>query len=191
MADFRLALRKILENEGGYVDDPDDQGGETYMGISRRHHPKWEGWERIDQYKKSTRFPEVLDVDAVIRQWVRDFYHDLYWNPIGLSKVASQDAAEELLDMAVHLGVKRAVIFLQRGLNVLNRRGRLWNDLVVDGSAGLRTRTALSKYEAMEAPGFLVKVLLLQRGGYYIDRALDREVNEKYIRGWLRRLNLR
>ena len=99
--------------------------------------------------------------------------------------------AEELLDMSVHLGVKRAVIFLQRGLNVLNRRGRWWQDLVIDGDAGARTLRALSKYEAREAPNFLIKALLLQRGSYYSDRTLEREASEKYIRGWLRRLRLR
>lgn len=29
----------ILENEGGYVNDPDDPGGETNFGISKRSYP--------------------------------------------------------------------------------------------------------------------------------------------------------
>ena len=29
----------ILKEEGGYVNDPDDPGGETNMGISRRQYP--------------------------------------------------------------------------------------------------------------------------------------------------------
>ena len=36
MADFRLAYKKIEAAEGGYVNDPDDKGGETYKGISRK-----------------------------------------------------------------------------------------------------------------------------------------------------------
>lgn len=191
MAKFKPALAKILKNEGGYVHDPDDLGGETYKGIARRYHSLWEGWERIDVYKQAEQFPKILESDRPLQGWVHDFYKECYWDEIGLDSVASQELAEELMDMAVHLGVKRAVIFMQRGLNVLNRRGRLWQDLVVDGWTGDKTRLALDKYEAVEAPNFLIKALLLQRGSYYIDRTLDREASEKYIRGWLRRLRLR
>jgi lysozyme family protein len=40
--------KKIIEftlrNEGYYVNDKDDSGGETYRGISRVNFPKWAGW---------------------------------------------------------------------------------------------------------------------------------------------------
>lgn len=39
MADFNLAIPVILENEGGYVNDPNDPGGETKYGISKRSYP--------------------------------------------------------------------------------------------------------------------------------------------------------
>lgn len=35
MAKFEHALQLLLQHEGGYVNDPDDQGGETYKGIAR------------------------------------------------------------------------------------------------------------------------------------------------------------
>ena len=35
MADFKKAIDKILVNEGGYVNDPTDKGGETKFGISK------------------------------------------------------------------------------------------------------------------------------------------------------------
>ena len=46
-----------MEHEGGYVDDRDDRGGETYRGISRNNFPDWKGWKKIDGFKP---------VDAVI-----------------------------------------------------------------------------------------------------------------------------
>ena len=36
MADFNKAIAIILKHEGGYVNDPDDPGGETNMGITKR-----------------------------------------------------------------------------------------------------------------------------------------------------------
>ena len=191
MAKFNPAFNKVMKTEGGYVNDPDDLGGETYKGIARTYHKSWSGWVRIDQYKEGTGFPTCLDADRGLQRDVMNFYKEWYWDAIGLDDLTSQEAAEELFDMAVHLGVRRAVLFLQRGLNVLNRRGVLWPDLVVDGAAGARTIRALSQYEAKEAPNFLIKTLLLQRGSYYIDRTLEREASEKYIRGWLRRLRIR
>jgi len=38
MAKFNLAFSKMLFHEGGYVNDPDDLGGETYKGIARNSH---------------------------------------------------------------------------------------------------------------------------------------------------------
>ena len=34
MADFTLYLPKVLKWEGGFVDDPDDAGGATNMGVT-------------------------------------------------------------------------------------------------------------------------------------------------------------
>ncbi|MBW1801582.1 MAG: hypothetical protein JRJ85_12745, partial [Deltaproteobacteria bacterium] len=44
MAKFDEAFEKTTAIEGGYVFDPDDAGGETYKGISRRFNPSWGGW---------------------------------------------------------------------------------------------------------------------------------------------------
>ena len=50
MADFEKAFNKIIANEGGYVNDKDDKGGETFMGITRKNHPTIYLWEVIDRY---------------------------------------------------------------------------------------------------------------------------------------------
>lgn len=35
MADFKKAFVEVIKNEGGYVNDPDDPGGEIYKGVAR------------------------------------------------------------------------------------------------------------------------------------------------------------
>ncbi len=35
---FAVALEKVLAHENGYVNDPDDPGGETKFGISKRSY---------------------------------------------------------------------------------------------------------------------------------------------------------
>lgn len=39
VSDFDKAFAIIIGHEGGYVNDPDDPGGETKYGISKRYHP--------------------------------------------------------------------------------------------------------------------------------------------------------
>ena len=34
MAKFIISFQKTVTNEGGYINDPDDLGGETYKGIA-------------------------------------------------------------------------------------------------------------------------------------------------------------
>lgn len=39
MTNFQIAIKFVLEREGGYVADPLDAGGETNCGISKRTYP--------------------------------------------------------------------------------------------------------------------------------------------------------
>lgn len=80
---FSKALAFVLEREGGYVNDPDDPGGETKFGISKRSYPAEDItnltiaratflYER-DYWRpnKCSSFPEPLDMallDAVVNQ---------------------------------------------------------------------------------------------------------------------------
>ena len=48
MANFNEEFKKVILVEGGYVNDPDDAGGETYLGISRRYNPNSKIWNIID-----------------------------------------------------------------------------------------------------------------------------------------------
>lgn len=52
MANFNEEFKKVILVEGGYVNDPDDAGGETYLGISRRYNPNSKIWNIIDNVKK-------------------------------------------------------------------------------------------------------------------------------------------
>ena len=38
---FSEAIEIVLKHEGGYVNDPDEPGGETKYGISKRSFPKY------------------------------------------------------------------------------------------------------------------------------------------------------
>ena len=109
MADYKHSIAKVLLTEGGYVNDPDDNGGETYKGISRNNWPQWTGWPFIDHAKKISGFPKNLNAISGLRDSVMAFYRDNFWKPVGGDLIDSQEIADNLLDSAVLEGIKSAV----------------------------------------------------------------------------------
>lgn len=189
MSTFEQALEQVLAYEGGYGNDPDDAGSETYRGISRRFHPSWSGWSIVDGYKGHPQFPTALDQDANLQAAVRAFYRKQYWDRFQGDELQSRLAAK-LLDIAVNMGVHRAVQFLQQGLNLLNRNQTSWPDLVEDGLLGPATLGALQVYIRQDPPEVLLKVLNILQGAHYLDYMRRSPVQEKFARGWLARVAL-
>lgn len=122
MADLNKALYKVIVNEGGYVNDKDDAGGETYMGVCRKYYPKLRMWKKIDNLKNKKKtikeINTILKKDEDIFEEVSGVYRDLYWNRICGDKIRSQSIAEELFDDAINCGVSSAIKKLQKALGV-------------------------------------------------------------------------
>lgn len=114
MAKFDIAYKRTAKFEGGYVYDPDDNGGETYAGISRRANPKWLGWKTIDSAKKKSGFPKNLADNAVLKQQVKTLYKTNYWNPIWGDRINRQEVANEIYDFGVNAGVATSIKLQQR-----------------------------------------------------------------------------
>ena len=90
MANYKEAIAKVLKHEGGYVNDPDDKGGETYKGISRKNWKVWSGWKIIDNSKSLANFPKCLYVNTLLNEYVIDFYKRNFWVPIGGDSIKDQ-----------------------------------------------------------------------------------------------------
>ncbi len=186
MAQFNQAFRITAAHEGGYVDDPDDRGGETYRGISRKHHPDWSGWAILDGFKSHPTFPANID-DGALDASVAAFYKSLYWNPFQGDDLSSQLIANELFDSGVNMGVSRAVHFLQEALNLLNRNGASWDEIAEDGDFGKNTMKALNAALAKDELSLFNLMNVLQ-GMHYINLMRKSPVQEKYARGWFKRV---
>ena len=130
MANFEKALELVLKNEGGYVNDPNDNGGETYKGVSRRANPQWSGWKIIDGYKKKYKdFEKKLDSDNELQKCVKSLYRSNYWNPIKGDDLVHQDMAEEMFDAAVNFGITKAIKLAQKTVG-FEQSGVMTNILV-------------------------------------------------------------
>lgn len=188
MANFTEAYRLTSAHEGGYVNDRVVRGGETYRGISRIHHPNWQGWRVIDAAKSEANFPGSLKSDRSLQTSVKKFYRQRYWDPFRGDDIPDQEVANELYDTGVNMGLRRAVRFLQHGLNLLNRDEKDYRDLVVDGWFGERTlATLLTHLEQEENADPLLKLLNIQQGARYAAIMEADSSQERFARGWLKR----
>lgn len=187
MSIFEKVLERSLINEGFYSNHPNDKGGETCCGISRKFFPLWKGWDIIDNIKKTGRIPNKNDF-PVLKDHIFSFYMDNFWNKLMCDKIMSVSIAEKLFDMSINIGIKQAVMFLQRGLNLLNRDGRAWPVLTVDGIMGVSTLSCLNlcvKDKSDES--CLLDILRVQQGSYYINLVLGSPEQKVFIRGWIKR----
>jgi len=187
---FLQAFDFTIKHEGGYANNPNDYGGETIAGISRVYWPQWTGWSVIDDEKENSNFPDMLDSNVVLHEMVEAFYRVNFWDPMRGDELAAGniDVAAEVFDASVNMGTRRAVRFLQTALNVFNRNGSLYDDIVVDGRMGPGTLGVYSKFLESDDPAFLLKSQLLQRGAFYLNRAVEDSSQETFIRGWLNRI---
>lgn len=189
MADFFEAYGKTMKHEGGYVNDPNDAGGETYKGISRRYNASWPGWAVIDNYKEAgENFPEILNQDAELQTSVKIFYKQQYWDRNLLDEFNDQELAEEMFDTGVNMGVSRAAKFLQESLNYLNKNEQLYEDIDPDGKIGDETLSALGFIEEHGEIPILFKIMNILQGMHYLNYMKDSPNQERYARGWLNRV---
>lgn len=190
MADFESAFQLTMKTEGGWADNPADRGGETYRGIARRWHPDWPGWALVDRAKVGGRFvPDRLSASdrAALDQLVRVFYRQQFWAPMRGDAIASQRVAEELFDTAVNASPGAATLLLQRALNVLNRRGALWPDLVLDAELGPGTLAALAAATERGEDGLLHRLLNALQAARFVAIMEKDPSQEVFARGWLAR----
>lgn len=121
MADYNTIIGQILKSEGyrkgisvGYVNDPDDRGGETIAGVSRRFWPSWRGWEIVDESKLKDNFPASLKDNAELFALVLKFYQTNFWNAIAGDDINNTEIAKLIADAAVLEGIVGAIKRAQR-----------------------------------------------------------------------------
>jgi lysozyme family protein len=109
MANFDIADKLTSKAEGGYANDPDDRGGETWKGIARKMHPEWEGWALVDWYKKDPRFPEIMNTSVRLELLRKDFYKKNFWDQIKGDELFFQEIANQIYDDAVNTNYGPAI----------------------------------------------------------------------------------
>lgn len=113
MSLFNKIIPFCLEEEGGYVWHPQDPGGETNFGISKRSYPH-------------------LDIKNLTQSQAVEIYRQDYWKP-AWEKLGFPLAAC-MLDTAINMGHSRATSFLSKSqgnyTTFLRLRSDRYDDLI-------------------------------------------------------------
>lgn len=117
-ADFIIAYNYTMKIEGGYVNDPNDRGGETYKGISRVNHPKFQGWEIIDAYKLNKDFPKILTSLENLEIMVQNLYKKEYWDKMRGDEILDQKIANMIFSCCVNMGISQGIKISQNILGI-------------------------------------------------------------------------
>ena len=170
MAEFNFAFEKMLSHEGGYSNDPDDLGKETYKGISRANHKNWSGWSRIDKYKDKPDFPSILDKDVWLQREIKEFYRRNYWCPLNADQISNQAIAASIFDFSVNTGIVTSV--------------RLIQSIVGTKADGLIGEQTLKRINTLDF-GYVQTAFTIAKIKHYIAIIKKRPVNKKYFYGWV------
>lgn len=114
-------IDRVIEAEGGFVDNPADRGRATKYGITRAKLAEWRGRPVSD-----------ADVAALTLEEARRIYRRML-EDLGAAEIASPHLRWLLLDIVTNHGPGNGVRILQRALGVK-----------VDGVFGRITRAALA-----------------------------------------------
>ena len=169
MANVLLLIPFIFRWEGGFVNDPDDLGGATNMGVTIST------WKAVGYDKDGDGDIGISDLRLLTRDdVVNKVFKPHYWDRWKADSIKSQSIANILVDWVwasgVH-GIKRP----QRILGV-----------TADGIVGPLTLSAVNNYPDQRELFERIKSDLVK----FINEICEsRKANLKFKKGWMNRLN--
>lgn len=131
LVEFDDIIEKVLEHEGGLVDDAKDAGGLTNMGISQRAYP--------DE-----------DIRGLTVERAKELYKRDYWDRYRTGSLPDR-LRHIYVDMCINMGGGRAIKILQEACNSKNA-----NKIDVDGGIGPATIKAASNVEPFRLRAYRV-----------------------------------
>lgn len=189
MGQFAEAHLLTMGHEGGYANNKLDTGGETYKGISRVWNPNWKGWPVVDAAVATSKTVDQIDTtlekNEALQANVLDFYKKNYWDVNRLDEILNQRLAEKLYDVGVNMGIKKAALILQEGLNLSNNNGRAYREITEDGIVGPVTLSLANKHPN---PKTLYRVIQALQGERYLNIMRNKPSQETFANSWFSRV---
>lgn len=166
-------LEHVMRIEGGYSNDPADRGSRTMFGVT-------EAVARAYGYTGAMAALDWTEAKRILRAEFVD-------RP-GLDKIAAIDVAiaTEMIDTAINMSPRIAVLFLQRSLNAM--RADDSDLLIIDGVCGSRTVDDLRAFldrRGDRGVAVLRRMLNSLQCERYIALTENRRSNRRFTFGWM------
>ena len=174
MSEFGPAVALVLHHEGGYVDDPDDPGGETNYGISRliiREAKLTHAQLGLDNLEPGALNGLTVDV-------ARQVYRREFWDGYPYGDLRDQRVASKIFDAAVNMGSANAHRCAQKA--AVDLGATIGN---IDGMLGPVTVAGIND---CDGDAYLV-ALSAELRGYYERLLAARPELEKFRLNWFHR----
>lgn len=108
MTPFDAAFRYLFKNEGSvYTNDPDDSGGPTKYGITKKTYEKFYGIE-----------VDASEIEAITPAIAKQIYAAHYWAPMRCGEIKSLALAVAFFDCSVLYGVGTTRNLIRRALSL-------------------------------------------------------------------------
>lgn len=181
-------IMDVVGIEGGYSNDPVDNGGRTNYGITEAAAMRRKAdLQRLFQWDGDMRH-----LTTAMAVWI---YVQDYWNPISGDGIVSLGGKAPLLacllfEAGVNMGPKVVGTYYQNVLNVLNQQATLYPDLLVDGNLGPKSVGSLQLLMAKRPSDGLKNAIFLincEVGHQYTAISLQTESQERFTSGWANR----
>ncbi|HMG15465.1 MAG TPA: glycosyl hydrolase 108 family protein [Saprospiraceae bacterium] len=177
MSTFEMAVKYVLDNEGGFSDNPKDRGGATNRGVSLRFL-KSLPTEKLRLYGIFSEPNEMTIMDLTDDQ-TRKIFHGEFWQHAPFEMINDQGVCNYVFSMAIHMGIAPAIKCVQRAIWAISKDRSILKD---DGILGSNTLHYINYLD-----GHIESTLRSECAGDYRTIVARYPEQNEFIDGWLNR----
>lgn len=168
MANFDIYYPVLLKYEGGYVDNPNDKGGATNLGVTIAQ------WIKNGFDKDHDNDIDKYDLKLITPEDAKPIAKSKYWDRVKGDDINSQSIAELLMDWAYMSGSVTAIKKIQELLK-----------LSQDGVIGNKTLSAINSADSK----VLFEQLKARREKFFKAIVANNPTQVVFLHGWINRNN--
>lgn len=191
--ELNTVFHAIMEEEGGYVNHPNDRGGATRYGISLAFLlQQYEDYP--DTFRKAfpnhKGKPDIQLVRVITKSQAKFLFYEAFAKQT-LKLNLPLNLFMEVTDLAFNAGPRQSIRTLQRALNRLDartlNRHAYPEILTVDGLWGPRSARALRYHLTQHGPAKIEAYYRKERIAFYKYLVKLRPSQIVFLKGWIKR----
>lgn len=168
MVDYDTSFDRLIGNEGRYVNNPADPGGETNWGIT---------WPVLRQAIGQNLVPSDTTIAGLTRDQAKIIYKAFFWDIIGDSVAPA--VKYEVFDFAVNAGISTAIRKLQDAVNVADDGH--WGPVSVQAATAMDENDVMFRFNAR-------KIRFYTKLTTFYPRYSGDLLKDGFGKGWMNRI---